>query len=327
MNQGVWQKTKDFLFSKANKEFLIFLFFLALSSVFWLFLTLNEVYEKEFSIPVTITNVPKNVMLTSEETDTVKMTIRDKGITLATYQFGHSLPHLKVDYKIYARNDGSGYVPAAELQKLARQQLASGSKIVAVKTDKLEFFYNLGEKKRVPVRWSGRVIPEHLFFLSRVQYWPDSVTVYASTEKLDSISMVYTEQLNYVNFRDTLFVNCRIAKQKGVKTVPEEVKIGFYTDVLTEESVDGIPVIGINMPKGKILRTFPAKVRVSFVTGASVFRTLKPNDFIVVADYNELRSSSSDKCRIYLKDAPPGISRTHLDITQVDYLIEEQVEE
>jgi len=68
-------------------------------------------------------------------------------------------------------------------------------------------------------------------------------------------------------------------------------------------------------------------VRVSFVTGASVFRTLKPNDFIVVADYNELRSSSSDKCRIYLKDAPPGISRTHLDITQVDYLIEEQVEE
>ena len=321
----MWQLTKDFLFSKSNKEFLIFLFFLALSGVFWLFLTLNEVYEKDFSIPVTITDVPKNVVLTSEETDTVKMTIRDKGITLATYLYGNALPHLKANFKNYARNDGTGVIPTADLQKLAKQQLANGSKIVTVKSDKIEFYYNFGDKKRVPVRWSGRVIPEHLFFLSRVQYWPDSITVYASTEKLDSINILYTEPLNYVNFRDTLIVNCRLAKLKGVKTVPEEIKVGFYTDVLTEESVDDIPVQGINMPKDKILRTFPAKVKVSFVTGASVFRSLKPEDFTVVADYNEFKNSSSDKCRIYLKDAPIGISRTHLEITQVDYLIEEQV--
>ena len=78
----VWRVVRDFLFSKANREFLLFLFFLALSGVFWLFMTLNETYEREFSIPVTIVNVPKNVVLTSEETDTVRMTIRDKGTTL-----------------------------------------------------------------------------------------------------------------------------------------------------------------------------------------------------------------------------------------------------
>ena len=61
-----WQIIRDFLYSKTNKEFLIFLFFLALSGFFWLFLTLNESYEKEFAIPVTITDIPKNVMLTSE---------------------------------------------------------------------------------------------------------------------------------------------------------------------------------------------------------------------------------------------------------------------
>jgi hypothetical protein len=263
-------------------------------------------------------------MLTSEETDTVKITIRDKGTTLLTYMYGKALPQVRINYKTYARNDGTGIIPMGELQKFIRQQLASSSKITNFKPDRLMFYYNFGDKKRVPVRWSGRVIPEQLFFISRVEYQPDSVTVYAPKEKLDSISMFYTEQLNYVNFRDTLQVNCRLMKQTGVKTVPEEISIRFFTDVLTEESIDGVPIQGINMPPGKVLRTFPARVKVRFVTGANVFRNLRPEDFTVIADYNELANNPSEKCRIFLKDSPSGISRARLELSHVDYLIEEE---
>ena len=112
----------------------------------------------------------------------------------------------------------------------------------------MEFYYNYGSKNQVPVRWSGHVVPEELYFISRVSYSPDSVTIFASEEKLDSISMVYTEQLNYANFRDTLTVDCNLAKLKGVKTVPDHVRISFYTDVLTEERISGIPIVGINLP-------------------------------------------------------------------------------
>lgn len=321
---GLWRMFRDFLFSKANKEFLIFLFFLALSGSFWLFITLNDTYEKEFSIPVTITGVPKNVVLTSDETDTVKITIRDKGIMLATYLYRDGLMRVKTGFNSYTHTNGMVNITAQELQKLIYQQLANSSKIISVKPEKLSFYYNYGAKKRVPVRWSGRIIPEQLYFLSHVQYWPDSVDVYASQAKLDSISVAYTEALNYVNFRDTLMVNAHLAKTKGVKTVPDHIKVGFYTDVLTEESIDGILITGINMPKGKALRTFPAKVKVHFVTGISVYRNLKPEDFTVVADYKELKSKPSEKCRIYLKKSPAGISRARLETEEVDYLIEEQ---
>ena len=290
--QKFWDVLKGLLFSKGNKEFLIFLSFLALSGVFWLFMTLNETYEREFSIPVTVTNVPKNVVLTSDETDTVRMTIRDKGITLVTYMYGNGLRNIRINFNTYARNNGTGIISAGELQKLAYQQLASGSQITSVKPDKMEYYFNYGAKKRVPVRWSGRVIPDELFFISRVQYWPDSVDVYASKEKLDSISTMYTEQLNYVNFRDTLFVNVHLSQ-------------------------------GINMPPGKVLRTFPSRVTVHFVAGASVYKNLTYEDFTVVADYKEMKASPSEKCRIYLKKAPPGISRARLSIDAVDYLIEE----
>ena len=321
-----WGVIRNFLFSQTSKEVLIFLFFLALAGGFWLNLALNETYEKEFSIPVSVVGAPKNVVLTSSETDTVKVTIRDKGFTLLTYMYGDILKKINLNFRSYSKNNGTGSVSSQDLQKMIYQQLASGSKITSVKPEKLEFFYNYGAKKMVPVRWSGRVIPEELYFISRVEYSPDSITIYAPEEKLDSINMVYTEQLNYANFRDTLVATCELNKIKGVKTVPDHVKVTFYTDVLTEERIEGIPIQGINMPEGLVLRTFPARVSVSFVTGVSTFRNLKREDFTVIADYNEIRTSKNEKCHIYLKESPAGISRVRLETSSVDYLVEKEAE-
>jgi hypothetical protein len=322
--RGIGRFIRVFLFSRGNKEFLIFLFFLALSGAFWLSLTLNDTYEQEFAVPVAVVDVPKNAVLTSDEVDTVKMTIRDKGIFLISYYYGDYLKNIRIHFRSHSHNNGTGTIAAQELQKIVYSRLFSSSKILSTKPDKLEFYYSYGTKKKVPVRWSGRVIPEELYFISRVEYSPDSVTIYASEEKLDSINMVYTEQLNYANFRDTLSVNCRLSKIKSVKMVPDHVQVNFFTDVLTEERIEGIPVQGINMPEGKTLRTFPAKVAVNFVTGVNVYRNLRPQDFTVVVDYNDIKNNPSEKCDILLKDVPSGISRARLETTQVDYLIESQ---
>ncbi|MBR1688864.1 MAG: YbbR-like domain-containing protein [Prevotella sp.] len=322
--RATYQVVRNFLFSIVNKEFLIFLFFLSLSGVFWLMMTLNETYEQEINITTRIANIPKNVVLTSDSTDTVRVTVSDKGWVLITYLYGERLRSVKLNFRNYDRGNGAGLVSATEIRKLIEQQLDASSKIISIKPDKLEFFYNHGLRKRVPVHWTGRVIPEHLYFISRVAYSPDSVDVYASQEKLDSIRVVYTEPLNYVGFRDTLTVDCQLPKTRGVRYVPDRVKIGFFTDVLTEASIDGVPITCINMPAGKVLRTFPAKVKVNFVTGVSRYHSLRPEDFTIVVDYREIAQHPSEKCNIYLKSVPQGISRATLDVKQVDYLIEEE---
>lgn len=315
---------KRSLFTKTSKEILLFIFFVGLSGIFWLSLTLNDTYEKDFAVPVSIADIPKNAVLTSEEVDTIHVTIRDKGLLLVGYKYGDALRHLRLPFRNYTFNNGSGVVPASEIQKYIYRNLSNSSKITSIKPDKLEFFYSFGSKKQVPVRWSGRVIPEELYFISRVAYDPDTITIYASQEKLDSISMVYTEQLNYANFRDTLTVDCNLAKLKGVKTVPDHIRISFFTDVLTEERISNIPIVGINLPEGKVLRTFPAKTSVSFVAGVSVYRNLKPEDFTIIADYQEIKKNPMEKCHIYLKKVPNGISRARLETNMVDYLVESQ---
>ena len=321
--KSLYTTIRDFLFSNVNKQFLVFLFFLGLAGVFWLTITLNETYERELKVPVQVVGVPKNVVLTSPTVDTIRATGRDKGWVIVSYLFGERMPAISFNYKNYDRGNGAGIISNSDIKRLLDQQLEISTTITSVKPDRLEFFYNNGERKRVPVRWTGRVIPEHLYYISQVNYWPDSVDVYTSPEKLDSIRVVYTEPLNYVGFRDTLTVSSRLSHANDVKVVPERVQIEFYTDVLTEESIDGVPVQCLNMPVGKVLRTFPAKVKVRFVAGASRIRLFRPEDFIVVADYREIYQNPSDKCNLYLQSAPHGVSRATLETKQVDYLIED----
>lgn len=315
---------RNFLFSKTNREFLLFLLFLVIAGIFWLMMTLNETFEKEVKFYVRYVHVPQNVVLTSGDTDSVRINVSDKGFSLLSYIYSTDKHPIDIDFSKYAANTGIGYVPAADLQRLVEHQLPASAKITSIKTEKLVFYYNHGEQKKVAVRWRGHITPDPHYFLSKTVITPDSVTIYSSREKLDSIDYVYTEELNYTDFHDTLSVTTRLHNSNGVKVVPQKVHIQFLTDILTEESIDSIPIVGINMPQGKVLRTFPARVSVRIVTGMKNYRVLTANDFQVIADYTQFADSKSAKCPIMLKSIPAGISKATLEVKQVDYLIEEQ---
>ena len=84
--ENMWralEKVRNLLLRILNKQFLIFLFFLILSSVFWLIMTLNETYEKEMTIPLRLAGVPRKVVITDEPDSVVRFTVRDKGYMIA----------------------------------------------------------------------------------------------------------------------------------------------------------------------------------------------------------------------------------------------------
>ena len=175
----------------------------------------------------------------------------------------------------------------------------------------------------MPVRLTGKIVPGQSYYFSKVKLVPDSIDIYANKGMLDSIKCVYTKPVRLVNITDTVVKEVMLKKTKGVKYIPERVKLNVMTDILTEESFE-VPIVAINMPEGKKLRTFPSKVKVKFYVGVSMFRFINAESFKVVADYNELVAAPSDKCNIYLRSVPTGVRNARLEIKQVDYLIEEQ---
>ena len=318
--RNILKAVRNFLFSGLNKEFLIFLFFLALSGVFWLMMTLNETMEREFKIPVRLTGVPRNAVMTGELVDTVRVTIKDKGFTLVTYDFRP----LTFRFSSYADEDtGEGVVPVADVQKQVLSQMYGSSKLLQLKPGKFDFYFTYGSSKKVPVVFRGKITTHKSYYLAHTEFNPSMVTVYANKQQLDQLQAVEIEPFNYRNLQDTIRQMVKIKKIRGIKIVPPMVRISVYPDVLTEESVE-VPVTAINMPPGMVLRTFPSKVNVRFTIGASLFRTIKPSLFKVVVDYEELAANPSDKCTLQLRSVPRSVSKASLEMDRVDYLLEQQ---
>ena len=318
--RNILKAVRNFLFSGLNKEFLIFLFFLALSGAFWLLMTLNETMEREFKIPMRLTGVPGNAVITGELPDTVRVTVRDKGFTLVTYDFRP----LVFRFSNYADEDeGKGVIPLTDVQKQVLSQMYGSSKLLQVKPGTFDFYFTYGTSKKVPVVFRGKITTSKSYYLAHTEFYPSIVTVYANKQQLDKLQTVEIEPFNYRNLQDTIRQAVKIRKIRGVKIVPSTVRLSVYPDVLTEEAIE-VPITAINMPPGMVLRTFPSKVTVRFTIGASLFRTIKPNLFKVVVDYEELAANPSDKCTLQLRSVPRSVSKASLEIDRVEYLLEQQ---
>ncbi len=323
---------RNFLSRIFNKEFLIFLFFLVLSGGFWLIMTLNETYEREFSIPLRMADIPRNVVITSDLDSVVRFTVRDKGYMIAYYSFDDTFHPIYVNYKLYSDGRSKGSISVTELQRQIYLQLSKSSKIAAVKSGKFSFSFNFGRHRKVPVRLLGTVTPGDNYYLARVDFTPDSVQVYATRKVLDSIQTVYTERQQITNFTDVKEVTVDLRKFTNAKCVPSKVKMKLYPDILTEESVE-VPVEAINMPDDKVMRTFPSKIRVSFVVGAyrlssmpknAETKELLPVGFRVVVNYEEVEKNKSEKCPVYVIASPNGVRNVRPAVNAVDYLIEQR---
>lgn len=305
-----------------NKQTFIFLFFLVLSTTFWLFQALNETYEEDFAIPIELRNVPGNVVVTTDLPNVVHVSLRDKGSVLLAYRYTHKFKSIVVDFTTYSNNNGYGAVQTAEVMRQIATQLVGSTQIVSIKPDTLEFYYNYGLCKRVPVVMQGKVGAGRLFSLANMLLGQDSVTVYAAKELLDTITAAYTQPLNLHGLTDTTRVSAPFMPVRGAKFVPNKVSVTFCVDCLVEKTVQ-VPVQQVNFPASKQLRTFPATVNVTFQVGMGLYRSITSENFVLVVNYEELLRNKTNVCHLSLKTTPTGVSHVRISPQDVEYIIEE----
>lgn len=305
-----------------NKQFLIFLFFLALSSVFWIFQTLNETYEEDFLVPLELRNVPSNVVITTDLPENLHILLRDKGSQLLAYRYTRQFKPVVVDYNTYSNPSGHVSILGNELQRQIAAQLLPGTQMLGLKPDTLDFYYNFGQFKRVPIRPLGEVRAGRLYSLAKTVYSEDSVTVYASREQLDTITAAYLQPFNLRNLTDTTHVKSNFVKVKGAKFVPAQIGVTFCIDRLVEKTIQ-VPVQQVNFPASKQLRTFPATVKVTFQVGMGLYRKITSENFVLVVNYEDLLKNKSTYCHLSLKTIPEGVSHVRISPQDVEYVIEE----
>lgn len=313
---------RSFLLSATSKEFLIFLFFVFIASVFWLFQVLNDNYEGQISMKLDLKNVPDNAVLTSELPSEIKVRLKDRGMVLLNY-WVNSVSAIPIDFEEYEDQGNQVVVSQSALKQKIKNVLSQSTELVSIYPDTLSYIYATGDGKKVPVRLKGKITVDPRYYIADVVYQPDSVMVYAPSEILDTISAAYTSSVVFEQVKDTTTQKVLLQKQKGVKFVPDFSEIRLLADVYSEKTLE-VPVRGINFPANKVLRTFPSKVNVTFQVGLSHFRTVNPDDFFIAVSYEELIRGNKSKCTPHLKAFPKIIKHPRVSPEEVDFIIEEQ---
>ena len=325
IKQTYWRITKqmkDFLLSEKSREFFIFLFFFLVASGFWLLQTLNNDYEAEFSVPVRLRKVPDNVVLTSEPTSKLRISVKDKGTVLLNYMLGKSFYPVTIDFTEYLNDESQVRIPASRFAAEVVSQMKASTQLLSIEPDTLEYIYSTGASKRVPVRLAGSVRAGRQYFFPDTLFQPDSVMVYAPEPMLDTIDAAYTQYVTLEDVTDTVHRQLLLQASRGVKLVPSSIQMTLPVDIYTEKTVE-VPLQGIGFPAGLALRTFPSKVQITFQVGVSRFRDVTADDFHLYVSYEELRRTGADKYTVRLRDIPEGVSHVRVNPEQVDFLIEQ----
>ena len=318
-------RLRRFLSKILNRNFLVFIFFLAMSAAFWLFLALNDEYERDFAVSVRLRGVPENVVITTGLPSSFHVVLKDRGSQLLHYRYA-GLPVLTFDFKNYDQQSGHVVLSLADVTKVLIQKLPVTTKLVSYKPDKLEYYFNNGLNVRLPVQLRASLRPEHYYGISSVRVIPDSVTVYATQDILDTLSSATTVPIYLSNISENQVRRIDLSKIRGVKFEPASVKLKINVDQMTEKTVLA-PVKWVNFPASKTLRTFPSKVKIIFQVGMSMYRKITADDFTIVVNYADLLKETDGNVHLSLKSIPFGVSHVRIVPSDVDFLIEDNVEE
>ena len=190
-----------------------------------------------------------------------------------------------------------------------------------MRPDTLEYYYNRGVARRLPVKICGSISASPQNYIQSITLSEDSVMVYAPNAVLDTMQYAYSQAVNLSGMKENSVHNVSFRRMKGVEYEPNTVQMTAHVGYYAEKTVE-VPIIGLNFPGDKELRTFPSKAKVTFRVESGRYQRITAENFVLAITYEELLQNPTDKYRLHLKSLPEGVTNARISPREVDYLIE-----
>lgn len=306
---------------RLNRNFLVFLLFLAISIGFWTLKTLNEETTVSINYKLKVLNVPKNVILTSEVPKHIKVNISGRGwniIPLYTKNKDHAIA---VSYDQLEYTNSKITVDNAIMRRSVSKDIGNAIKVVSMSPSLVDLYYTKGKGKIVPIIFSGDVKAEFNHILCGTELLTTTAQVFAPITLYDSIKYVSTEKIYLDNIEDTIVKRVALKQIEGVKIIPDSVDVKICVDLFMEASMS-VPIYCNNIPKNKILRTFPPKATVKFKISATQLNEIDEKDFVLEVDFSKIKNTDKH-CKVTLSDIPEGVSQVSIHPDEVEFVIEQ----
>lgn len=304
--------------SQGFRNFVLFLAFVAVSTLFWLILKLNDSVTRTFDVALRIENVPDTVTFITDPPAEFHVTLRDKGTNILRSGIVRR-PQMSLNFREYA-GKGTFRVSQADLLSTLKARFGNSAQIASISLDSLNLTYSTAKGKRVPVvvvadvtSAPGSVISEVPSAIQR------SAMIYSNTTVTDTITRVYTEKILRRNLSETTEIEVKLRPIPSVKIVPSSVMVRIPVEPLVKKE-SMVTVQAENVPEGENLLLFPSKVQVVYYVPMTLFSSdLVPVD--VTVDYRDLKRTPGDRIPVRLKSAADYVASPELRTDSVEYTL------
>ncbi len=314
---------------RIDKKILIYLIFVAISTIFWVLNKLDNEYTSSIDYPVRFTELPKNKILANELPKNLKLNVTAYGYDLLIYKISPTPFPIVLSLEKFGMTNTSANIKSFKLiTRYAREeisnQLSNNITILDILPDTIVFqFANVVEKK-IPVKHNLELsFATQCMLNGKITFTPDSITVKGPNTILDTLQAIYVEPIPLINLNKKIqkslmleeILNLTTDKKKVLATIP----VAKFTEAEFEVSISAI-----NEPDSLQLITFPRLVKVSGLVSLADYEKIKSDDFRIYANYNDIKALIGIKLPLHLEFAPSNIHNVSFYPPSVEYILEKK---
>lgn len=312
---------REGLRSTTGRSILTFLVFLAISTVFWFLLALNDEVQQDYRLQVRLTDFPKDLTVISGYYPVLNVTVKDKGSSLSKFAWGGQ-PILKLHYEDFAHpRPNHLLLSQSQLNSQLRSIFGTSSTIVGLRPDSLDLYYTTEPGIPVPVTVNAAVstATQYIAF-GAPQVLPDTVMLFSNSAERFDVRSLSTAPITLANLTDTASVEVRLDIPPLMRAVPSTVKVIFPVEPLVSRTRT-LPVEALNVPKGSHLVTFPSVVEFTHLLPKSQYSS----DDHPIKAFVDFREISHDRptLPVTLTILPTHYRSTSISPEEVEFVIEE----
>jgi hypothetical protein len=327
MLRRVVEYFKAEIYAIRNGKAFVFFVCLALASFLWFLNALEKHYTDHITVPVRYINLPKDKELLGKLPEKFELTVDAFGYTLLQHKLSlafspvlldvNDLTNNYLENKFMSKYTISTYGHKDEFAK----QISNEIEIISIRPDSITFIVSNVIEKLVKIHPVVNVtFAKEFIFQKTPEVEPSSILVSGPQEILDTLKYINTEPVVLKNLSNTVKRDVALVLFPELRSNIDEVTVQIAVEQYTEAKFD-IPILVLNQPDSLMIKTFPAKVKVSCRVGLSQYNKLNNSSFRAVVDYIH-RSGIISKLPVILDRVPETVLSVDYFPKEVDYIIE-----
>jgi len=287
-----------------NKNLLIFLAFVVLSSFLWLLNYLSKELSDEIVIDYEFNNIPNSLNGEITNAKDITLTVRGGGYNIIAENIKAKFSPLSIDLEAttaeqkhllhYTNDNEKAFIMTKDLKPLLLSKFDGKLNIEKIKPDTIYIDIKNIKEKKVPIDLSsikydlvtGQKIKNRIIV-------PDSITIIGQKSIIDNIDKITTKPYNIKQIRNDKTYEIDLNIPEDINASANKINLSYEIEMYTR-STKQVKIKPENFPVGYNSTINPEYVTIIYSVPVSQYDNITEKDFNATIDYNKSKRNFAE---------------------------------